>query len=358
MSSSFGERVRFQIFGQSHGEAIGVVIDGLPAGEAVDIDALRAFLGRRAPGNAAYATKRKEADEPEFLSGLIDGYTCGAPVCAVIRNTNARSNDYSDVKAVPRPGHADFAAMLRDGEHADLRGGGHFSGRLTAPLCVAGGVAKQILARRGVTIGAHIAAIAGIADMPYDPVAVTKQELLYASAAEFPVLDPEAGARMREAILEAAKEGDSVGGIVECCAIGLEPGKLGRGMFGGIESRLAPVLFGIPAVKGVEFGLGFAAAALKGSENNDPFGVAGRRVLPLSNNHGGVLGGISSGMPLLFRVTFKPTPSIAKPQQSVNMQTLEPETLIIHGRHDPCIVPRAVPVAEAAAACVLLDMML
>ncbi len=358
MSSSFGERVRYSIFGQSHGEAIGVIIDGLPAGEAIDMEELRAFLQRRAPGNAVYATKRKEADEPDFLSGLVEGYTCGAPVCAMIRNTNAHSNDYQNLKRVPRPGHADFSAMMRDGEHLDLRGGGHFSGRLTAPLCVAGGIAKQILARKGIAIGAHIASIGGIADKPYDPVAVAKKELLHTNTVAFPVLDREAGARMQEAIAEAAKGGDSVGGVVECCAIGLEPGNLGRGMFGGIESRLAPVLFGIPAVKGVEFGLGFAAAALKGSENNDPFGVMDGRVLPLSNNHGGVLGGISSGLPLLFRVAFKPTPSISKPQQSANIQTLELETLIIHGRHDPCIVPRAVPVVEAAVACVLLDIIL
>ncbi len=358
MSSSFGERVRYSIFGQSHGEAIGVVIDGLPAGERVDMEELQTFLNRRAPGKAAYATKRKEADEPHFLSGIVDGYTCGAPICAVIQNTNAHSSDYKNLAKVPRPGHADYAAMLRDGEHIDLRGGGHFSGRLTAPLCIAGGIAKQMLARKGITIGAHIAAIAGIADKPYAPAAVTTEALLAASNAAFPVLDGEAGIRMQQEIAAAAKEGDSVGGVVECCAIGIEAGKIGRGMFGGIESRLAPVLFGIPAVKGVEFGLGFTAAALRGSENNDPFGVTDGHVVPLSNNHGGVLGGISSGLPLLFRVAFKPTPSIAKPQQSADMESREPVSLMIHGRHDPCIVPRAVPVVEAAAACVLLDMLL
>lgn len=358
MSSSFGERIRYSIFGQSHGTAIGVVIDGLPAGEAIDLDALRTFMLRRAPGRAAYATKRKEADEPQFLSGVVDGYTCGAPVCAIIQNTNAHSSDYENLKKVPRPGHADYAAMLRDGEHIDLRGGGHFSGRLTAPLCIAGGIAKQILARRGITIGAHIAAIANVSDEPFDPISITRETLLRTSEADFPVLNPEAGARMREAILEAAKEADSVGGVVECCAIGIEAGALGRGMFGGIESRLAPVLFGIPAVKGVEFGLGFAAASLRGSQNNDPFGVNNGRVVPLTNNHGGVLGGISSGMPLLFRVAFKPTPSIAQPQQSADMERCEPVTLAIEGRHDPCIVPRAVPVVEAATACVLLDMIL
>ncbi len=358
MSSSFGERVRYNIFGQSHGTAIGVTIDGLPAGEAIDIDELRAFLQRRAPGRAAYATKRKEADEPHFLSGVVDGYTCGAPVCVIIQNTSAHSTDYENLRKVPRPGHADYTAMLRDGGHVDLRGGGHFSGRLTAPLCIAGGIAKQILARKGISVGAHIAAIAEVPDKPFNPISVTKEALLATSEAEFPVLDAEAGARMREVIAEAAKDGDSVGGVVECCAIGIEAGTLGRGMFGGIESRLVPVLFGIPAVKGVEFGLGFAAATLRGSQNNDPFTVTDGRVAPLSNNHGGVLGGISSGMPLLFRVAFKPTPSIAKPQQSADMERREPVTLAIEGRHDPCIVPRAVPVVEAAAACILLDMIL
>ncbi len=358
MSSSFGEHVRYSIFGQSHGEAIGVVIDGLPAGEPIDMDELRAFLQRRAPGRTAYATQRKEADEPHFLSGVINCHTCGVPVCAVIQNTNAHSSDYENLARVPRPGHADYAAMLQGGEHIDLRGGGHFSGRLTAPLCVAGGIAKQILARKGIMIGAHVASIAGLMDKPYDPVAVTTHELLQTSKAEFPALDVQAGARMREAIEEAAKAGDSVGGVVECCTIGIEAGKLGRGMFGGIESRLAPVLFGIPAVKGVEFGLGFAAATLRGSQNNDPFAVTDGHVVPISNNHGGVLGGISSGLPLLFRVAFKPTPSIAKPQQSADLFDLKPVTLAIHGRHDPCIVPRAVPVVEAAAACVLLDMIL
>ncbi len=358
MSSSFGERMRVNIFGQSHGTAIGVVIDGLPAGERIDLSTLRAFLQRRAPGRAAYATKRKEADEPQFLSGIVDGVTCGAPICAVIENTNAHSADYKNLARVPRPGHADFAAMLRDGTAIDLRGGGHFSGRLTAPLCIAGGIATQILARKGITIGAHIFSIAGIADTPYDPAAVTKETLLSSGAAEFPALDADAGARMRNAVADAAKEADSVGGIVECGVLGLTAGALGRGMFGGIESRLAPVLFGIPAVKGVEFGLGFGAAALRGSQNNDPYMVADGQVSPRSNNHGGILGGISSGMPLLFRVAFKPTPSIGKPQQSADMDSRSTVELVISGRHDPCIVPRAVPVVEAAAACVLLDMML
>lgn len=358
MSSSFGERIRYTLFGQSHGEAIGVVIDGLPAGEAVDMESLRAFLARRAPGNAPYATARREADEPEILSGLVDGYTCGAPLCAIIRNTGARSGDYDALHFVPRPSHADYAAMLRDGDHADLRGGGHFSGRLTAPLCIAGGIALQLLARRGIAVGAHIQSIAGIADTAFDPVHLTAETLLSPAKAEFPVLDEAAGARMREAIAAAAREGDSVGGVVECCAVGLSAGGLGRGMFGGLESCLAQALFGIPAVKGVEFGLGFASALLRGSENNDPFILENDRIKTATNHHGGSLGGISSGMPLLLRAAFKPTPSIATIQQSVDMTSRQIVALSVSGRHDPCIVPRAVPCVEAATAAVLLDMVL
>lgn len=357
MSSAFGERIRYTVFGQSHGEAIGVVIDGLPAGERIDRDALCAFMARRAPGNAAYATKRKEADEPVFLSGLVEGYTCGAPLCAVIYNTDAHSNDYAGLSATPRPSHADYAARLRDGAHIDLSGGGHFSGRLTAPLCIAGGIALQILTRKGVSVGAHIQAIAGILDTPFDPVQVTREELLRPGQAAFPVLDERAGARMQEAVAEAAKGLDSLGGVVECCAVGLPAGALGRGMFGGLESRLGAVLFGIPAVKGVEFGAGFGAALLRGSENNDPFMVQDGAVVTQTNNHGGSLGGISSGMPLVLRAAFKPTPSIGLPQRSVDMNSLTPVELTIKGRHDPCIVPRAVPVVEAAVAAVLLDMM-
>jgi len=358
MSSSFGERVRYSVFGQSHGEAVGVVIDGLPAGERVDLEELRTFLRRRAPGSAPYATQRKEADEPEFLSGLVGGVTCGAPLCAVIPNSDAHSSDYETLYAVPRPGHADYAAMLRDGPDADLRGGGHFSGRLTAPLCVAGGVALQLLARRGVAVGAHIASVAGIADAAFDPVSLTREELLRPASRAFPVLDEAAGERMQKAILAASQALDSVGGVVECCALGIPGGAIGRGMFGGVDSRLAAALFGIPAVKGVEFGAGFGAAALRGSENNDPYGVLDGTATPLSNRHGGVLGGISTGMPLLVRAAFKPTPSIGRPQQSVSLKTLEPVELEIRGRHDPCVVPRAVPVVEAVTACVLLDMVL
>ncbi|MEL7601622.1 MAG: chorismate synthase [Bacillota bacterium] len=358
MSSSFGERVRCSIFGQSHGEAIGVVIDGLPAGEPVDMDALNAGLRRRAPGGSPYATARREADVPEILSGIVDGLTCGAPLCAIIRNADARSRDYEALKKMPRPSHADYYALLQTDGHADLRGGGHFSGRLTAPLCIAGGIALQILARRGITVGAHIQAIAGIEDTPFDPVAVDAATLAAPAKAAFPVLEEQAGERMRAAIAQAASEQDSVGGIVECCAIGLPAGKLGYGMFGGLESRLSLALFGIPAVKGVEFGAGFAAANMRGSEHNDAFTVQDGRIVTKTNRHGGSLGGISTGMPLILRAAFKPTPSIARPQQSVDMDAMREAELTIAGRHDPCVVVRAVPVVEAVTAAVLLDLLL
>ena len=357
MSSSFGERIRYSIFGQSHGAAIGVVIDGLPAGEAIDMEALGAFLRRRAPGGAPYATARREADEPEIVSGLVSNVTCGAPLCAIIKNTDARSKDYAGTVNIPRPSHADYYAMLQTDGNADLRGGGHFSGRLTAPLCIAGGIALQILARHGISIGAHIQSIAGIEDAPFDPMCIDAKTLAAPAKAAFPVLDAQAGERMREMIAQAASEQDSVGGIVECCAIGLEAGKVGRGMFGGLESRLAQAIFGIPAVKGVEFGAGFAAAAMRGSKHNDPFLLRAGKVETKTNCHGGSLGGISTGMPLILRAAFKPTPSISRPQNSVDISTMQETELRIAGRHDPCVVPRAVPVVEAVVAAVLLDML-
>lgn len=356
MSSEFGKILRISIFGQSHGRAVGVVADGLPAGEAVDREELQRFLDRRRPGGSPLSTARKETDIPEFLSGLEGGKTCGAPLCAVIRNADQRSGDYGELADKPRPGHADFTAWAKWGGHADMRGGGHFSGRLTAPLCVAGGIAKQILARRGIFVGAHLAAVAGICDRPF-PLHPSRELFDEIASRPFPVLDEEAGERMRAAILEAKNDLDSVGGIIECAAAGLPPG-LGEPMFGGIENRLAAALFGIPAVKGLEFGEGFRAAALRGSENNDPFVVENGRVRAESNRAGGVLGGITTGMPLVLRAAVKPTPSIGRAQRTVCLSAMEPAELTIHGRHDPCVAHRAVPVVEAVTAAVLLDLLL
>ena len=357
MSSYLGKNLHVSIFGQSHSPAIGVCVDGLPAGERVDLEELERFLQRRAPGRDPTATPRKEADRPQILSGLVDGVTCGAPLAAVIENTNTRSQDYDRLRDVPRPGHADYTAQVRYGGFQDVRGGGHFSGRLTAPLCVAGGVALQLLARRGIRIAAHIRRVAEAEDRPFDPMGEPGEVLNELQKTSFPVLEPRAEEEMRRLILEARSQGDSVGGVVECMAQGL-PAGVGDPMFGGMEGRLAAALFGVPAVKGVEFGDGFAAAGLRGSEHNDPFRMTPSGVATASNHAGGILGGITTGMPLVVRAAFKPTPSIAREQDSVSLSQGREEKLVVTGRHDPCIVPRAVPVVEAAVALVLLDALL
>ena len=349
MSSTYGEHLKLSIFGQSHAPAIGMTLDGVPAGQAIDLDELQRFLDRRAPGRAEYATPRKEADRPEFLSGLVGNVTCGAPLAAIIRNTNTRSGDYANLAVTPRPGHADYTAECKYHGFQDPTGGGHFSGRLTAPLCIAGGICLQLLRRDGIEIVSRIAAVAGVEDLGE----------LTASTAEkaFPVVDDAQGTKMREAIAAAKAEGDSVGGIIEVAAFGLPVG-LGDPMFGGMENRIAAIVFGIPAVKGVEFGEGFGAARLRGSENNDGFCVRDGKIGTITNHCGGILGGITNGMPLRFRAAVKPTPSIFRPQRSVNLETMEETTLQIQGRHDPCIVPRAVPVMEAAAAIAIYDALL
>lgn len=358
MSSTWkGARLALSIFGQSHGTAIGMQLDGLPAGIPFDRKALQAFLARRAPGQNAWSTQRAEDDQPEFLSGLLDERSCGAPLAALIRNTNTRSGDYAALLDVPRPGHADFTAQMKYGGFQDVAGGGHFSGRLTAPLCIAGGLCLQALASRGIFIGAHIAQLAGVEDQAFDPVLLDASTLGAAATRAFPVLHEEAGLRMQAEIESARQALDSVGGVIECAVLGL-PAGLGEPMFDGLENRLAQMLFAIPAVKGLDFGAGFAAAALRGSTHNDAFYWHEGVVKTRSNRHGGILGGISSGMPLLFRTALKPTPSIARAQESVSLSRGESVTLEIKGRHDPCIVPRAVPCVEAAAALVLFDALL
>ena len=352
MASYLGERIHVSVFGQSHSPAIGVVVDGLPAGERVDMEELGRFLKRRAPGQNATSTPRKEADLPQFLSGLVDDVTCGAPLAALIENTNTRSQDYAQLRDKPRPGPADVTAQVKYGGFQDVAGGGHFSGRLTAPLCIAGGICLQILKRRGIEVAAHIASIAGEADRPFDPMGESVETLDALKRAPFPVMDEKAGERMRKVILQAKEEGDSVGGVIECLVTGV-PAGLGEPMFGGMENRLAAALFGIPAVKGVEFGAGFGVATMRGSENNDPFTVKDGKVVTETNHAGGILGGITNGIPLVFRLAVKPTPSIAKQQQTVSLSKKQVEELVVTGRHDPCIVPRAVPVVEAVTALVL-----
>ena len=357
MSSEFGNLLRIGVFGQSHGKAIGVTIHGLPAGEAIDLEELQQFLDRRKPGGrGGLTTARKETDVPEFLSGLENGVTCGFPLCAVIKNADQHSKDYGELFDKPRPAHADYTAAVKWGGHADMRGGGHFSGRLTAPLCVAGGIAKQILSRRGIYVGAHLASVGREEDERF-PLHPTPALFDAIAAKDFPVIDDGAGSAMQAAILEARAELDSIGGTIECAAIGM-PAGLGDPMFDGIENRLAVAMFGIPGLKGIEFGSGFAGSALRGSQNNDPFAMENGAVSARTNNAGGILGGITSGMPIVFRVAMKPTPSIARAQDTVSLSAKENTELQIHGRHDPCIAQRAVPVVEAVAAAVLLDILM
>lgn len=353
MSSTYGENLKLSIFGQSHGPAIGMTLDGIPAGLAVDLEKLQTFLNRRAPGQNDWSTPRKEEDRPEFLAGLLDGYTCGAPIAAVIHNKNTRSGDYDNLKTCPRPGHADYTANIKYGGFQDASGGGHFSGRLTAPLCIAGGLCKQWLEEMGIQIGAHILAIGECGDYYFDPMDPEIESV----HSDFPVLDPEAGENMRQLISQARAAGDSVGGIIECAVTGL-PAGIGEPMFGGVESSIAQIVYGIPAVKGVEFGIGFDCACVPGCQSNDGFTVVDGKIVTLTNNAGGILGGITNGMPLIFSTAIKATPSIALQQQSVDLTAGQPTSLKIKGRHDPCIVPRAVPVVEAAAAIAIYDLIL
>lgn len=355
--NTYGTNLKITIFGQSHAPAIGVVVDGFPAGMAVEPDELQHFLARRAPGGAAYGTQRKEPDIPEFLSGLVDGKTCGAPIAAIIRNADARSSDYDAVRDIPRPSHADYTAHVKFSGHNDVAGGGQFSGRLTAPLCVAGGLCLQLLKTRGVHVAAHILSIGNVDDVPFDPVNVDCVALAAVAAGNPPVLNAGVWERMLGEIEAAQKDGDSVGGVIECAATGL-PAGLGSPMFEGIENRIAAAVFGIPAVKGISFGSGFEGSRTRGSQNNDAFTMAGDAVRTKTNNHGGILGGITSGMPLIFRAAFKPTPSIALEQDSVSLTQRKNVKLRIQGRHDPCIVPRAVPCVEAAVAIALCDSIL
>ena len=346
MSSTCGENIKVTVFGQSHSAAIGMTLEGVPAGESIDMEELRAFLRRRAPGRNAWSTARKEEDIPEFLAGLKGGVSCGTPITAIIRNTDARPGDYEALRNVPRPGHADYTAFVKYGESADFSGGGHFSGRLTAALCIAGGICIQILRRGGVEIISRIAQTGPVKD---------RGELLSSTAENaFPTVNKDSGLEMQGYIASCKADGDSAGGIIECKVLGL-PAGLGDPMFDGMENRIARLVFGIPACKGIEFGAGFGAALLRGSENNDPFDIEDGRIITKTNNCGGILGGITDGMPLVFRAAFKPTPSIAREQESVDLGTMEKETLKVSGRHDPCIVPRAVPVVEAAAALAVYD---
>ncbi len=357
MSSIFGENLKISVFGESHGPAIGVVMDGLPSGITLDFERISREMGRRRPSSGAHSTKRQEPDEVELLSGVYEGRTTGTPLCAMIRNKDAHSTDYSDLERLLRPGHADFTGYVRYKGFNDIRGGGHFSGRLTAPLVFAGAVAQHILDEQQISIGAHIDRIYDMLDLSFDKVHVTKEQLLALRDMDIPVNDQSCREAYLEIIEEARRRGDSVGGIVEAAIVGL-PAGVGSPLFNNVEARLSSLLFSIPGVKGVEFGDGFYITQLFGSEANDSFFTEGDKILTHTNHNGGINGGITNGMPLTLRVAVKPTASISMEQETVDIKAHENASLKVRGRHDACIVPRAVPVIEAACAIVLCDLLI
>jgi chorismate synthase len=357
MSSVIGDKIKLCIFGESHGEAIGCVVDGLPAGFKIDTDKIYLDLLRRAPGRDSISTSRAEKDIPKIVSGLQGGVTTGAPLTAIIENTDVKSDSYKSIENIPRPSHGDYPAYIKYGDNYDYRGGGHLSGRLTAPLVFAGALAKQLLSERGVHIGAHLVRVGSVTDTSFDMLSVDEALISRLTDGGFPVIDENCERLMKEEIERCKAEGDSIGGEIECAAVGLPVG-IGEPMFDSLESRLSHMLFSIPAVKGVSFGLGFSFTQKRASQVNDEYEIKDGKIALLSNNNGGIVGGMSTGAPLIFRVAIKPTPSISLPQRSVNLKTMRIETLTVSGRHDACIAPIAVPAIEAAAAFTLLDMIL
>ena len=355
MSSTYGEKIKISVFGESHGNGIGVVIDGLPAGAEIDMDGVLAQMKRRAPGRDKTATPRKESDLPEVLSGMLGSTLTGAPLCAVIRNTNTKSGDYSNLLECPRPGHSDYTAFIKYGGANDIRGGGHFSGRITAPLVFAGAICRQLLEKRGIKIAAHIKSIGGVNDKAFEPTEISDKLIDRLNSSSFALIDEDREEAMRTEVESARKSLDSIGGTIECAVTGLTPG-IGEPMFDGVEGVIAKAVFGVPAVKGIEFGKGFELAKMRGSQSNDPFVYMDGRVVTETNNCGGILGGITNGMPVIFTAAIKPTPSIAQKQRTVNLETGENTEREIRVRHDPCIVPRAVPVIEAVTAIALINL--
>ena len=357
MGGMWGNELRLSLFGESHGPGIGIVMDGLPSGLAIDTEQVAREMARRAPGRDRLSTARKEADAVQWISGVYRGRTTGTPLCALIQNGDAHSRDYDQLADLMRPGHADYTGHVRYRGYNDPRGGGHFSGRLTVPIVFAGAVCKQALAPHGVRVGAHIRNIAGIEDAALDPVRVDAALLAQLWEKEFPVLDDAQGEAMQQAILAAKRAGDSVGGIVECAVVGV-PAGIGQPFFDSVESTLAHLLFAIPGVKGVQFGLGFAMAQRRGSACNDAYYYDETGAVKTRTNHsGGLLGGITSGMPIVFSVALRPTASIAKEQQTISLKGRCQAPLVVTGRHDPCIVKRALPVVEAMAAIAVYEQM-
>lgn len=356
MKNTFGNSVAVTLFGESHGEMIGCVIDGLSPGVSVSEDAIRTALARRRPAGLS-STSRVEPDDFRIVSGVYRGKTTGTPITILIPNTQNHSSDYENAPRLARPGHADYTAHVKYHGFEDFRGGGHFSGRLTAALVAAGAIAVEALRTKGVAVATHISSIAGIADAPFSAEEKElKSQIAALSSPSFPVLDLQKGEKMQEAILAARNEGDSVGGTLETVVVGM-PAGVGEPFFDSVESRLSHMLFSVPAVKGVEFGDGFALASRRGSEANDAMRLDGDRVVTLTNHAGGIYGGITNGAPLLFRIAVKPTPSIFKEQPTVSLTENKEETLALKGRHDPCIVHRAAPVVDAVTALVLCDML-
>ncbi len=354
MAATFGNRIKVTLFGQSHAAAIGAIVDGVPAGMYIDEEAMQAFMDRRRAKDEL-ATKRHEADKVLIKSGVVNGITCGAPICLMIENQDTRSGDYSNVSVVPRPNHSDFAAYIKYGGNNDIRGGGQFSGRLTAAMCAAGFICLEILKAQGISIVSHVSRIGSVTDHKLNPLKADEELNKRLLSSSFPVITEEAETKMREEVLSCKQQGDSVGGEIECAVYNL-PAGLGSDFFGGLEALIAQTIFSVPAVKGLEFGAGFEFAKMCGSVANDSFSLDEKgEVITTSNNCGGILGGISSAMPLTFSVAFKPTPSIAKAQISVDLKENTETELVIKGRHDPCIVPRAAAVVEAACAIALVN---
>ena len=356
MSSTYGDKIKISVFGESHGNGIGVVIDGLPAGVKIDTDSVLVQMSRRAPGKDKTATPRKESDLPKVLSGMLGDTLTGAPLCAVIENTNTRSGDYGNLLSCPRPGHSDYTAFVKYNGANDIRGGGHFSGRLTAPIVFAGSICRQILAQKGIKIAAHINSIGNVADELFNSVSIDDTLIDRLNKSSFALIDNSVEEKMRDEVEDARMSLDSIGGTIECAVTGIEAG-IGEPMFDGVEGVIAKAVFGVPAIKGVEFGKGFELSKMRGSQSNDSFRYVDGKVVTETNNCGGILGGITNGMPIIFRAAVKPTPSIAQKQKTVDLQKKENTELEVHGRHDPCIVPRAVPVIEAVTAIAIANLM-
>ena len=357
MSGMWGNKLKVSIFGESHGAGIGITIDGLPSGVEIDMDEVMNEMARRAPGKSKLSTARKEGDKPEILSGVFEGKTTGTPLCGIIRNSDMHSKDYGKLKDLMRPGHADYTGFVKYHGFNDYRGGGHFSGRITAPLVFAGAICKQVLRNKGINIGAHVKSIGNVKDKSFDEVDLNVDLFNELKTKELPLLMPEKEEEMRNIVLEARQDLDSVGGTIECSVIGVDAG-VGNPFFDSVESTLAHLMFSVPAVKGIEFGKGFEMSELRGSQCNDEYYYEDGKVKTYTNNNGGILGGITNGMPILFKVGIKPTPSIAKKQKTIDISTKENSELEIVGRHDPCIVQRAVPVIEAVTAIGILDLIM